>query len=107
MKAKQGSEAKTSGETKRGYQEKMEARLHEWQAKIDVLKSKAQKVKADQKIKYQEEIDKLQAQQQKMRKKLDELKSSSDSAWKELKVGVEMAWKDLESAVKHGMEKFK
>lgn len=107
MKAKEASEKKSSGEAKHGYQEKMEARLHEWQAKIDVLKSKANKVKAEQKIKYQEEIENLQDKQRKLREKLDELKISGESAWQEMKTSVEMAWKDLEAGIKRSMDRFK
>jgi len=107
MKTKQASEKKASGETKQGYQEMMEARLHEWQAKIDVLKSKAEKVKAEQKLKYQEEIQNLQGKQRQLREKLDELKTSGESAWQEMKTGVEMAWKDLEAGIKRSMDRFK
>lgn len=92
---------------KETYQAKMEAQLKEWQAKIDVLKAKAEKAEADAKIRYNEEIESLQAKQHHMAQKLDELRSSSESAWEDVKAGVEMAWKDLKHGVEHAMEKFK
>jgi hypothetical protein len=46
-------------ELKDAYQDKMNARLREWQAKIDALKARADQAKAGQKIQYYEEIESL------------------------------------------------
>lgn len=89
------------------YQEKMSAKLHEWQAKIDVLKARADQVGADQKLKYQEQIDNLRTKQRHMRAKLDELKAASESTWEEIKTRVDRAWEDLEGAVEKLTKKFK
>ncbi|MGD8559791.1 MAG: coiled coil domain-containing protein [Gammaproteobacteria bacterium] len=93
-------------ETKQSYQEKMTASLQEWQAKIDLLKAKADKAKANQKLKYQEEIESLQTKQQQLQHKLDELRDSGESAWKDIKTGVDQAWKDLKNAVDRAGDKF-
>ncbi len=92
---------------KEAYEEKMNARLRQWQAKIDMLKAKADQVAAGQKIKYYEEIESLRTKQQHMREKLDELRAAGEGAWQEVKTGVETAWQDLQDAVERAMEKFK
>lgn len=92
---------------KESYQEKMDAQLAEWQAKIDTLKAKADKAEAKQKINYYEQIESLRTKQQKLQEKLDELRNAGEGAWEEVKAGVESAWQDLKGAVEKATEKFK
>ncbi len=92
---------------KDAYQDKMDARLREWQAKIDALKARADQAEAEQKIQYYEEIETLRTKQQKVQQKLEELRSAGASAWEEVKAGVEAAWTDLEDAVQRAADKFK
>ena len=94
-------------ELKDAYQDKMNARLREWQAKIDALKARADQAEAEQKIKYNEEIETLRTKQQKVQQKLEELRSAGEGAWEEVKAGVEVAWTDLEDAVQRAADKFK
>jgi len=94
-------------ENKETYQEKMSAKLHEWQAKIDVLKAKADQAGADQKMKYKEQVENLRTKQQHMREKLDELKAASEGTWEEVKKRVDRAREDLEGAVEKLTKKFK
>ena len=89
------------------YQEKMHAQLDEWQQKIDMLKSKADKAEAEQKIKYYEQIESLRTKQQALNEKLDELRTASESAWDDVKAGVDLAWHDLEHAFERAVNKFK
>lgn len=92
---------------KEEYHELLDARLDEVQAKIDVLKAKAERAKAEQKVKYHAEIDKLREKHQHVRKKLHELRSASEGAWAEIKAGVDFAWEDLSDAVHRATRKFK
>lgn len=94
-------------EMKDAYQDKMDARLREWQAKIDALKAKADQAEAEQKIKYYEEIESLRTKQQQMQKKLEELRKASSGAWDEVKAGVDVAWAELQDAAQRAMDKFK
>lgn len=93
-------------DTKQVYEDKMNARLHEWQAKIDVLKARADKATAEQKIKYNDEIESLRNRQQHLYKKLDELRLAGNDGWEDLKTGVEQAYQDLKSAVERAGERF-
>jgi len=92
---------------KEAYQDKMNARLREWQGKIDVLKAKADQAEAEQKIRLYENIESLRMKQQHVHEKLDELHSASEGAWEEVKAGVELAWRDLQDAIGRAVEKFK
>ncbi len=93
-------------DTKQVYEDKMNARLHEWQAKIDVLKARADKATAEQKIKYNDEIESLRNRQRHLYKKLDELRLAGNDGWEDLKTGVEQAYQELKSAVERAGERF-
>jgi hypothetical protein len=92
---------------KKAYQEKMEAQLREWAAKIDGLKAKADKAKAEVKIKYYGQILELRIKQEVARQKLHELRESGDEAWEELKVGVDRALGDLKGSLNRAVSRFK
>ena len=92
---------------KKAYQEKVETQLKEWGAKIDELKAKAEKSKADLKIKYEEQIEELRRKQEEVKGKLSEIKGSGGEAWEDLKAGVERALGDLNNAIGKAFSRFK
>jgi len=92
---------------KDAYQDKMDARLREWQANIDALKARADQAGAEQRIKYYEEIESLRTKQQHVHERLEELRTAGTDAWEEIKAGVEVAWTDLQDAVQRARDKFR
>jgi hypothetical protein len=102
-----GNEGGDNMGMKEAYQEKMDARLREWQAKIDELKARADQAGAEQKMAYYEQIESLRARQQKAQAQLNELRSAGEDAWEDVKAGVELAWQDLQEAFGRASEKFK
>lgn len=92
---------------KEAYEKKLEAQLDEWNAKIDVLKAKAQRAGADAKVDYEETIEDLQQKRAAAKSKLQDLREASDDAWDDLKEGVEQAWDNLGQAVSRATERFK
>jgi len=94
-------------EKRKAYEEKLQAQLDEWAAKIDTLKAKASKAEADAKVNYHETIEELEKKRADAKKRLQEFREASDDAWTELKSGLDKAWSNLGSAVKSATEKFK
>jgi len=92
---------------KDAYQQKLQARLDEWNADIDKLKARADKAEASVKLGYYEQIEDLKMKQEAAREKLAELKLASDDAWEDLKAGAESAWDSLGEAVKSASSRFK
>jgi putative heme iron utilization protein len=92
---------------KKEYEVKLQAQLDEWSAEIDRLKAKAEGEKADKKIQYYEEIDKLKAMKKNAEEKLTELKNASDDAWEDLKAGIDSAWISFGDALKSAGSRFK
>lgn len=89
------------------YQKKMESQFKEWEAKINQLRARAEKVSAEVKIEYYEQIYTLRTKQAAARSKLQELKKTGENAWQDLKAGVETAWKELKNALDNAVSKFK
>ena len=89
------------------YVQKMKAKLDEWNSEIDRLAEKTNAAKADAKLRYQEQVDRLKAQSDTARRKLDELGAASESAWKDLRTGVDLAWESISMAVKDAITRFK
>lgn len=93
-------------EDKNAYRQKLEARLDQWRAEIDKLEAKAAEARADARIEYEKQIEKLRGKQEDARRKLEELDKASGEAWKDLKSGLETAWDDLGRAVKSAVDRF-
>ncbi|MFC3285976.1 coiled coil domain-containing protein [Litchfieldella rifensis] len=89
------------------YEQKLQAKLDEWQAEVDKLKARAQGAQADARIEYQEEIDRLESYRDEARQKLAELREASDDAWEDLKDGAERAWDSASEAFKSARSRFK
>jgi len=92
---------------RKAYEEKLDAQLDEWSAKIDVLKSQADKAKAEAKIEYYNAIEALQHKQNDARAKLKELKTAGDEAWEDVKTGAEKAWAEVKTAYHEASSRFK
>lgn len=93
--------------TKEAYKKKLEAQLDEWDAKIDVLKAKANKADASARVEYQETIEDLKKKRAVAKDKLQELREASSEAWEDLKEGLEQVWADLGAAIKSASSRFK
>jgi len=92
---------------KKEYEKKLQAQLDEWSAEIDKLKAQAEGEKADKKIEYYEQIDKLKSMKASANEKLTELQNASDDAWEDLKAGIENAWSSLGDALNSARSRFK
>jgi uncharacterized coiled-coil DUF342 family protein len=92
---------------RKAYQEKKEAQLREWAAKVDALRARADQVKAEAKIQYYEQIEGVQTRLRTAQHRLRELQQAGDEAWDTLKDGVEDAWTDLREHVETAVSRFK
>ena len=92
---------------RKAYEDKLDAHFEEWNAKIALLKAKADKAKADAKIEYYNSIEALENKQEAAGTKLHELKTSGDEAWESLKTGAEKAWDEVKATYHNVASKFK
>lgn len=103
-----GEEAvETVSKKKKVYVQKIEAQLREWGPQIDLLKAKAEKSKAEIKIKYLEQVEELRKKQETVKKTLHQFRESGDEAWEDLKDGMDRALDDLKRSLKRAVSRFK
>ncbi len=93
--------------SKEHYQEKIESTLNEWGEEIEKIRKKADKLGADAKGKYMDQIKDLRAKQEKARTKLDDMKRTSGEAWEDLRSGAEEAFDDLKKGIDAAVAKLK
>jgi hypothetical protein len=94
-------------EKRKAYEEKLDAKLKEWKAKVALLKAKAENAKADAKIDYYKAIEALEHKQDEAKTRLQELKTASDEAWETVKLGAEKAWTEVKTAYHDAASRFK
>ena len=80
------------------HKKKAEAQLHEWSAKIDVMKAQADKMTAQARLDMKPTLDGVQAKFDAAKAKLGEIASATDDKWTETVKDVDNAWEDLKSA---------
>jgi hypothetical protein len=93
--------------TKEAYQKRFEAQLKEWDARLDLLKAKAQKASADVRIKHEDELESLRARREAAHKTLEELRKRSENAWEDTKDGAEKIWDEMSKAMEKVAAHFK
>jgi uncharacterized coiled-coil DUF342 family protein len=93
--------------SKEHYQEKIESTLNEWSEEVEKIRKKADKLGADAKGKYMEQIKDLRAKQETARKKLDDMKRTSGETWEELRNGAEGAIDELKKGIEAAVAKLK
>ena len=85
-------------DTRKAYQEKIEAQLKEWSAKAKQWQAKAEMAKADAKIEMLKQLQTLQAKQEVAQQKLKALQDVGADAWEEAKPDLAKAMEHLQSA---------
>ncbi len=71
------------------FTEKLKSQIDEWSAEIKKLEARAQKVQADTKVQYEENLKKMHEQRDQVQDKLMELQQASDTAWDDMRKGAE------------------
>ena len=94
-------------EQKENYQQKIENQLNEWRADIDRLKEKAKYATAETKLKYQDNIDRLELRMDEGKSRLRELRESSGEAWEAVKVGADSIWDTMKATFAEVKEKLR
>jgi hypothetical protein len=89
------------------YQQKMQAQLDEWAAKVSILKARTSRTSADVQLGMNRQLKTLETLVEEGKEKLSSLAKSSEDTWESLKGGVESAWGSLTSAVNEAASKLK
>jgi predicted nucleic acid-binding Zn-ribbon protein len=85
----------------------LQVKLEQWNAEIDTLTTKADKVTADVRQEYHAQIESLKEKHGAARKKIEEIQQAGDSAWEDLKSGAELAWTAMGEAIDSAKNRFR
>jgi hypothetical protein len=89
------------------YQQKMQARLDEWNAEIQKLRAKSSRASADVRLNINRQIRLLERDIEEAKVKLWEIAAAGEDAWESIKDGGEGAWDSLKSGVTNAATKLK
>lgn len=70
---------------KKAYIEKLHATVDQWKAKVHELKTRADVVQAEKKVKYEKQASELKAEIDNLKVKIEQLEKSGEEAFHKLK----------------------
>jgi septal ring factor EnvC (AmiA/AmiB activator) len=94
-------------EDRKSYLQKMADQLKQWDTKIDELKAKVVKTKAESKAGLLNQIDDLNAKKETTSDKLKQLQAAGEGTWDDMKAGLEKSWIDFKSTFSKVSTRFK
>jgi len=94
-------------ESKMLYQQKKQAQLDEWKAKIDLLEAKASHLSADVQLQMNDHIKILKRKTAEAEEKLSVAKNAGEDAWGSIKEGIDSVWGSLKSSFEDFAAKIK
>ena len=92
---------------KQAFQQKLEAHLAEWDAKLEQLRAKAKEAKADIRAEFEIQLEALTSKRAVAQEKLRELRQHGEWAWEDVKGGTDKAWKEMRDAIDRAASRLK
>ena len=86
--------------------EQFKPQLAQAETEIERLKAKAQVANAEAKETYEQELQNIRAQKDKIEERLKLMQNASDQARKDMQGGIEAAWSNLQTAMKSASNRF-
>ncbi len=90
---------------RKAYQDRLAARIKEWEAKIDQLAARAHRAEADLRVKLNDEESDLRKRLDEAKSRLRELREASGEGWEEIRAGAEKLWADMKEAWERSAKK--
>ncbi len=83
---------------KQAYIDRALAEMNEWRAQMGLLRAKLNKKKASLRLQGEAELDQISAKVGEVERRLRNMRSATEDAWKDMKDGVDEASDDLRKA---------
>ena len=94
-------------ETRDLYKQKYEAQVHEWTAKLDLMKAQSEKLTAQAKLDVKPHLDAVHAKYDAAKARLDQLASTGDDKWNDVVADLDRGWTDLKAAAEGAFDALK
>lgn len=89
------------------YKQKYEAQMHEWNAKLDLMKAQTEKLTVQAKLDVMPHVDAVHAKLDAAKAKLNEIAVATDDKWDDVVRGIDHAWSDLKAAAEGAYDAMK
>lgn len=87
-------------ETRELYKQKHEAQMHEWSARLSVMRAQTEKLTVQAKLDMQGQLDAVREKYEVAKAKVNESWTATEDRWDILVKEADEAWKDLGAAAK-------
>lgn len=81
--------------TKEEYQTKMQLKLDELKARVEILKTQIDDAELEDKVLLYESIESIRMKQETVSQKMIEMNTVPDSTWEDLKINLDSLWTEL------------
>jgi len=86
-------------ETRELYRQKYQAQIHEWAAKLEVLKARAERMSAQNKLDAKPGMDAMHEKIEAAKAKMQDIATATDDKWDDVKKGLDHAWSETVGAI--------
>ena len=93
-------------QSKDEYIQFLHRKIDEWNADIERLRLKADKVEAETRADLQNQIDMLKSKRGDVEERLSDLTIAGTEAWKDMKSGLDLAWEATNNAFQSAVSRF-
>lgn len=97
----------SQAETRDLYRQKYDAQLREWQARMDEVRARSDKLSAQARLDMQPRLDALKSKYEDARARFAELGTAAGDTWDEVKRNAESAWNDFKSSLEGAYDALK
>lgn len=105
LKSERANNPKASAKSR--FQERLEAQLKEWDARLEELTAKARDAKAEIRAEFEVQLEALAVDRALAQEKLQELRRHGEWACEDVKDSAEKTWSELREAIKRSASLFK
>ena len=94
-------------ESRELYKQKYQAQLHEWSARLDLMKARAEKFTAQSKLDVKPHLDAAQSKLEDAKARLEKISEATDEKWDHVAKDIDHAWTDFKAAVEGAYDAMK
>lgn len=92
---------------KQEFQSQLEGKLQDWDARLEKIRAKAAKLKAEHKADIERQIEAAGKIRAEAHGFVEQLRHRTDDAWEDVRGGAEKAWEQMKQALDHLASRFK
>jgi hypothetical protein len=89
------------------YKQKYEAQMHEWSAKLDLMKAQSEKLTAEAKLEMKPHLDSVHEKLGAAQARFQDAAMATDDRWHELTSSIDESWKDFKASVEGAYDALK